>query len=49
MTNAAGSGNLRGKDDVEVAEPYPELTAISGHVLNISFTLGWPLACSCRL
>lgn len=43
MINTARRGNLRGKDDVEIAEPYPKLIAVSGHVLNILFTLGWPL------
>lgn len=49
MTNTARSGNLRGKDDVDVVELYPKLIAISGRVLNVYFTLGWPLSCSCRL
>lgn len=44
MTNTAGRGNLRGKDDVKVTEIYPKLIAISGHVLNIFFTLRWSLS-----
>lgn len=49
MINVDGNGNLKGKDDVEVAEPYPKLIATSGCVLNISYILGWPLACSWKL
>lgn len=49
MLNVAGNGNLKGKDDIEVAEPYPKLIAISGHVLNVSYISGWPLACSWKL
>lgn len=44
MTNTAGRGNLRGKDDVKVTEIYPKLIAISGHVLSIFFTLRWSLS-----
>lgn len=44
MTSTAGRGNPRGKDDVKVTEIYPKLIAVSGHVLNIFFTMRWPLS-----
>lgn len=44
MTKTDGRGNLRGKDDINVTEIYCEMIAVSGQVLNIFFTLRWPLS-----